>query len=50
MSSSSSQGRVRQRTEAGLEATRAMVEHRQVIIERNVVRADVMVPPFSFID
>jgi hypothetical protein len=33
-----------------LEATRARVEHRQVIIERNVIRADVMVSPFSFID
>jgi hypothetical protein len=50
MSASISQCRVRQRTEVGLEATRAKVEHRQVIIERNVVRADVMVSPLSFID
>jgi hypothetical protein len=50
MSSSSSQCRVHRRTKTDLEATRARVEHMQVIIEGNVVRADVMVPPFSFID
>ncbi len=45
MSASSSQCRVHQRTEEGLEATRAKVENRQVLIERNVVKAGVMVAP-----
>jgi hypothetical protein len=36
--------------EKGLEATRARVETRPVIIERNVVRVDVLIPPFDFID
>jgi hypothetical protein len=46
MSASSSQCKVHQ----GTEATRAKVENRQVLIEHNVVRADVMVAPFDFID
>jgi hypothetical protein len=50
MSASNSQRSVRQRTEEGLEATRARVETRPVIIQRNVVKADVMIPPFDFID
>jgi hypothetical protein len=37
-------------TEEGIAATRANVETRPVIIERNVLRADVLVPPFNFID
>jgi len=50
MSSSNSQRRIWWRTEEGITATRAKVETRLVIIERNVLRADVMVPPFDFID
>jgi hypothetical protein len=50
MSASNSQRSVRQRTEEGLETTRARVETRLVIIQRNVVKADVMIPPFDFID
>jgi hypothetical protein len=50
MSSNSSQNRVRQWTEASIEATKAREENRQVIIERNVVKANVMISPFSFID
>jgi len=49
MSCGSSQRRVRQRTDAGLAATRARIESRQVIPERNIVRADVMVAPLDFI-
>jgi hypothetical protein len=33
-----------------LSATRVTVETRPVIIERNVVRVDVMITPFDFID
>jgi hypothetical protein len=40
----------RQLSEEGIVATRAKVETKPVIIERNVLRADVMVPPFDFID
>jgi hypothetical protein len=50
MLASSYQRSVYQRTEEGLEATRARVETRPVIIERNVVRVNVIVPPFDFID
>jgi hypothetical protein len=50
MSASSSRLRVRQRIDDGLETTRARMEHKQMIIERNVVRADVMIAPFDFID
>jgi hypothetical protein len=49
MSYGSSQRRVRQRTDAGLAATRARIESRQVIPERNIVSADVMVAPLDFI-
>jgi hypothetical protein len=45
MSASSSQRKDRQRMEEGIAATRARVETRSVIIERNVLRADIMVPP-----
>jgi hypothetical protein len=50
MLASSSQRRVRQRTKEGLEKTRAKVETRLVIIERNIVKTDIMIPPFDFID
>jgi hypothetical protein len=50
MSASSSQRRVLQRIEEGLEASKARVETKPVIIERNIVRVDVMIPPFDFID
>jgi hypothetical protein len=50
MSASSSQRRVHQRTKDSLEATRARAVTSPVIIERNVVRADIMIPPFDFID
>jgi hypothetical protein len=49
MSAGSSQRRVHQRTEAGLVANRARIENRQAILERNVVRADVMVAPLEII-
>jgi hypothetical protein len=41
---------VKQRTDEGIAATRARMETRLVIIERNVLKADVMVLPFDFID
>lgn len=50
MSASSSQHRVRQRTEDGIGPTRARVETRIVIIERNVLKVDIMAPLFDFID
>jgi hypothetical protein len=50
MSTGSSQRRVRQRTEEGIAATRARIENRQAIPERNVVRANVMVAPLDVID
>jgi len=50
MPSSSSQSRVRQPTQTGFEASRAKEENRTVIMERNIIRQDVMVAPFSFID
>jgi hypothetical protein len=37
-------------TEEGIAATKARVETRPVIIERNILRSDVMVLPFDFID
>ncbi len=49
MSASSSQRKVRQRTEEGIVATRARIENRQAISKRNVVRADVMVAPLDII-
>jgi len=50
MSASSSQRRVQQRTQVDIKATKSRTENRQVLLEQNVVRADVMVAPFSFID
>jgi len=50
MSASSSQCKVRQWTQEDFEDARARAERRQVIMERNVIRTDVMVAPFSFID
>jgi hypothetical protein len=44
MSAISSQRRVRQRTEAEQSAFQAKIMDRNVITERNVVRADIMVP------
>jgi hypothetical protein len=49
MSASSSQRRVRQRTEEGIAATKVRIENRQAIPERNVVQADVMVAPLDII-
>jgi hypothetical protein len=49
MSSASSQCKARQRTDEGIAATRARMESRQVIPERNIVKADVMVAPLDFI-
>jgi hypothetical protein len=49
MSASSSQRRVRQRTEEGNAASRAKIANRSVIPKRNVVRADVMVGPLDVI-
>jgi hypothetical protein len=49
MSSGNSQCRVRQRTDEGIATTKARMESRQVISERNIVRADIMVAPLDFI-
>jgi hypothetical protein len=49
MSSDSSLLRVRQRTEEGIAATKDRMENRQVIPERNIVRADIMVVLLDFI-
>jgi hypothetical protein len=40
---------LRQRIEERMVATRAKVENKQAIPERNVVRADIMVAPLDFI-
>jgi hypothetical protein len=45
----SSQRRVRQRTEEERSAVQAKIMDRNVIAERNVVRADIMVPPLDSI-
>jgi hypothetical protein len=47
MSASSSQRRVRRRTEEGSTASRSKIANRPIIPERNVVRADVMVAPLD---
>jgi hypothetical protein len=49
MSSGSSQRKVRQRTEEGIAATRARMENRQVILDRNILRVDITVAPLNFI-
>jgi hypothetical protein len=49
MSSGISQHRVRQRIDEGIAATRARMENRQAIPERNVLRADIMMAPLDFI-
>lgn len=49
MSSSSPQRGVRQMTGEGIATTRARMESRQVILERNIVRTDLMVAPLDFI-
>jgi hypothetical protein len=50
MSASRSKRGARQRAQADFETARAKAERRQVIMERYIIRADVIVPPFSFID
>jgi hypothetical protein len=49
ISSSSSQHRVRQRTEEGQAATMAKVANKQALTKRNVLKADIMRPPLDFI-
>jgi hypothetical protein len=49
MSAISSQLRVRQRTEEEQSAFQAKIMDRNVLAERNVVRADIMVPPLDSI-
>lgn len=49
MSAVSSQRRVRQRTEEERSALQAKIMDRTVIAERNVVRANIMVPPLDSI-
>jgi hypothetical protein len=49
MSAVSSQHRVRQRTEEERSALQAKIMDRTVIVERNVVRSDIMVPPLDSI-
>jgi hypothetical protein len=49
MSAISSQRRVRQRTDEGQSALQAKIMDRNVLAERNVVRADIMVPPLDSI-
>jgi hypothetical protein len=46
----SSQRRIRQRTEEGIAASRARIANNQVIPERNVVRAYVLVTPLDVIN
>jgi len=48
MFSGNSQCRVRQRTDEGIATTKARMESRQVIPERNIVRVDIMVAPLDF--
>lgn len=47
MSAISSQGRVRQRTEVKQSAFQAKIMDHNVIAERNVVLANIMVPPLD---
>jgi hypothetical protein len=49
MFAGSPQRRVRQRTEGDLIALRAKIMDRPVIVERNVIRADIMVAPLDSI-
>jgi len=49
MSTSSSQRRVRQRTEEGVVTSIAKITNRLVIPERNVIKDDVMVVPLDVI-
>jgi len=49
MFASSSQRRVRQRTKEGSAASRARIANGPVILERNVVRGDVMLAPLDVI-
>jgi hypothetical protein len=46
----SSQRRVHQRIEEGIVASRARIANRTVILERNVVKADVLVAPLDVIN
>jgi hypothetical protein len=48
-SSGSFQHKVRQRTDEGIATTRARMENKQVIPERNILRANIMVAPLDFI-
>jgi len=50
MSTGSSQRRARQRTEEGIASSKAKISNWQAILERNVVRADVLVAPLDVID
>jgi hypothetical protein len=47
MSAISSQSRVRQRTEVERNEIQAKIMDQTVIVERNVVRVDIMVPPLN---
>jgi hypothetical protein len=49
MFASSSQRRVQQRIEEGLAATMAKVANMQALLERNILRVDVMRAPLDFI-
>jgi hypothetical protein len=49
MSAGSPQRRVRQRTEGDRAALRAKIMDRPIIVERNVVRYDIMVAPLNSI-
>jgi len=49
ISTISSQGRVRQRIEEERSALQAKIMDRTIIVERNVVRSDIMVPPLDSI-
>jgi hypothetical protein len=50
MSAGSSQCRVRQRTEEDVVASRAKILNRPIILERNVVRDDILVAPLDVIN
>jgi hypothetical protein len=49
MSADNSQCRVRQRADEARAASLAKIENRQAVLERNVLRANVMVAPLDFI-
>jgi hypothetical protein len=50
MSENEPQGRLRKRIKAKIATTRGKIEKRKIVMVRAVVRQDVMVAPFTFIN